>query len=673
MFPRNDMNKKIKKTIIILTVGVILIALFEAAFSNRVSIALKLGDYEEAEFHLGEYDYSGKITSSGTSLLFDGAGSVTLYPDMKVYNVRLDSTGPGYVTVTSYITDENTTDTLYKAGKSYVNAKDISVGLKSAGVAKAIKLDFDSDAARLNVSRIRINSAEGFSFNLLRFALLTIVFAAAVVFWLLGYNERVFSASKSKLLIAVASLLCLPQLLLGSVKEMDFDPYPFRKSVNEYTCYQQQADAFLKGRLDLDVDFDTEELEKLENPYDYYERRSEVPGYEFIWDRAYYNGRFYSYFGVVPVLLCYVPICLITGYMPGDGVVSALLTAYAIAAMICALIGMAKYFKLKTSTTSFFLAIPTLCTASLVYVLNVHPSMYYSAVISGITFLALTLFFSFMAGSEERTVRRRVYLALAGVSAVLVVGSRPGLIVFVLMLLPLYLRLFFGEKRRVKSKSFDLVSVASPVLAGAAAIMWYNAARFSSPLDFGSSYQITFADMSYQGIEFFKFFPAIYHYFIQPPAFTGCFPYVDIASNDLGLYRGYHYIFGSVGALSFPVTWGVFGSGAASKGDKLKKYTLICGIAAAVIIAFTDFCMAGVHIRYMGDIMFPLALIGIFVLLDLVGKAMDTPYAAVVRRICTFIFVCSFFVGFALLFANEADNIRKLSPKTYHIIEMLFE
>ena len=666
-------NKKIKKAIIILTVGVILIALFEAAFSNRVSIALKLGGYEKQKVLVGSFDYSGKIKLEGTSLSFDGAGSVTLHPDTKVYNVRLDSIGSGYVTVTSYIIDENTTDTFYKAGKSYVNAKDISIGIKSAGVAKAIKLDFDSDAARMKVTRIWINCTDAFSFNLLRFALLTVVFAAVVAFWFLGYNEKVFSASKAKLLIAVASILCLPQLLLGSVKEMDFDPYPFKKSVNEYSCYQQQADAFLKGQLDLDIDFDTEELEKLENPYDYYARKTENLRTGTIWDRAYYNGKFYSYFGVVPVLLCYVPICLITGYMPGDGIVSALLTAYAIAAMICALIGMAKYFKLKTSTTSFFLAIPTLCTASLVYVLNVHPSMYYSAVISGIAFLALTLFFSFMAGCEERTVRRRVYLVLAGVSAVLVVGSRPNLIVFVLMLVPLYLHLFFGEKRRVSAKIFDFVSVAIPVLAGAAAIMWYNAARFSSPLDFGSSYQITFADMSYQGIEFFKFFPALYHYFIQPPAFTGCFPYIDIASNDLGVYRGYHYIFGSVGALSFPVTWGVFGSGVSSKGDKVKKYTLICAVAAAVIVAFADFCMAGVHIRYMGDIMFPLALVGIFVLLDLVGKAMDTPYAAAVRRICTFMFVCSFFVGFALLFANEADNVRKLAPDTYHIIEMLFE
>lgn len=669
------MNKQVKKRLILLIIGVVLITAFEFVFSNRVSIALKLGNYEETEFKLGEFDYSGKITSSGTSLVFGGAGSITLHPDKKVYNVYLESIGPSYLTVSSYITDENTTGTLYKAGKSYVNANDIAIGIKSAGNAKTIKLDFDSDASHLTVKRIRINCAGGFKFNYLRFSLLIVIFSAVFTLSVFGVIGREMVFSKSKLLIVLAFVICIPSLALGSVKEMDFNKYPFEKSVNSYTCYEQQADAFLKGQLNLDIDFDVNELEKLENPYDYYERKAEIANHSVLWDRAYYEGKFYSYFGAVPVLLCYIPICVITGYMPGDGVVSAILTLYATVSIILALAGMAKYFKLKTESLTFFFAIPSLCVSSLIYVLNVHPSMYYSAVISGITFLALTLFFSFMAGCETRNARRRVYLVLAGVSVVLTVGSRPNMLIFDIMLIPLYLDLFFGRNGTgtAKQKIIDLVSVFLPVAAGAAAIMWYNSARFSSPFDFGSAYQLTFADMSTQGIELYKFFPALYHYFVQPPVFTGCFPYLDIASQDLGVYRGYHYLFGSVGALNFPAVWGLLGVGASSKGEKIKKYTLLLAIAASVIVAFADFCLAGVHIRYMGDIMFPLSLVGIFVLLDITGKAMGTKYESSVRRVCSLLLIASFLVGSALLFANEADNIRKFTPDVYHTIEMLFE
>ncbi len=668
------MKKSLKKYLIVFILGIFLISAFEIVFSNRLAVALKLGGYEETDIVLGSFDYSGKIITSGTTLEFGGQGSVTLYPGKEVYNVYLDSTGESYVTVTSHICDENTGGTPYKAGKSFVYAENISVGIKSAGKASEIRLEFGSDAKDLKVSRIRLNCAGGFRFNFLRFSLLLVVFVSVWCVKLFGLNEEVFVPSRSKLLIALAVVPCLFQLILGCVKGMKSDDYPFSKSVNEYTCYQQQADAFFKGRLDLDIDYDVSELEKLDNPYSYYERKSKIVTPGTLWDRAYHDGKFYSYFGVVPVLLCYVPICAIFGVMPGDGVVSAILTLYATAAMICALFGMSKYFRLKTSPVTFLLAVPALCTSSLVYVLNVHPSMYYSAVISGITFLALTLFFSFMAGCEEKPAKRRTYLALAGVSASLTVGSRPNLLIFVLMLIPLYLRLFFGEKgRSVRTKLFDLVSVALPVIAGASAIMWYNNARFGSPLDFGSTYQLTFADMGYQGIEIFKFIPSLYHYFIQPPAFTGCFPYIDIASTDLGVYRRYHYIFRSVGSLSFPAVWGLVGTGVSSKGDRVKKYTLLLAFAAAVIVAFADFCMAGVHIRYMGDIMFPLSLAGIFVLLDVTGKAMGTPYAKTVRRVSKALLVASFFVGFSLLFANEADNIRVYTPKAYHFIEMLFE
>ena len=36
-------------------------------------------------------------------------------------------------------------------------------------------------------------------------------------------------------------------------------------------------------------------------------------GENYLWDTAYYEGHYYVYFGVVPVLLFYLPFYLVTG------------------------------------------------------------------------------------------------------------------------------------------------------------------------------------------------------------------------------------------------------------------------------------------------------------------------------------------------------------------------
>lgn len=61
----------------------------------------------------------------------------------------------------------------------------------------------------------------------------------------------------------------------------------------------------------------------MHNPYDYTARsRIAENGATIYFDYAFYNGKYYSYFGVVPALLFFVPFRLLTGM--------ALPTAYAV-------------------------------------------------------------------------------------------------------------------------------------------------------------------------------------------------------------------------------------------------------------------------------------------------------------------------------------------------------
>ena len=86
--------------------------------------------------------------------------------------------------------------------------------------------------------------------------------------------------------------------------------YPFETLYNK-NAYEQQFDAFLKHRLSIDIE-PAKELLALSNPYD----RASRTGIRFLWDRALYDGKYYSYFGITPIITVYYPYYFITGKVP---------------------------------------------------------------------------------------------------------------------------------------------------------------------------------------------------------------------------------------------------------------------------------------------------------------------------------------------------------------------
>ena len=74
--------------------------------------------------------------------------------------------------------------------------------------------------------------------------------------------------------------------------------------------YGALAHSLLNGRLDLEKD-PPAAMAELENPYDTAARQAAAP--DALWDVAYYNGRYYVYFGIVPCLLFQLPFEALTG------------------------------------------------------------------------------------------------------------------------------------------------------------------------------------------------------------------------------------------------------------------------------------------------------------------------------------------------------------------------
>ena len=76
---------------------------------------------------------------------------------------------------------------------------------------------------------------------------------------------------------------------------------------NEFEFYSKNfVDALANGSIAL-LEEPSDEFKNLENPYDAQERASLDREKDYIWDTAYYNGKQYVYFGILPMLISFLP------------------------------------------------------------------------------------------------------------------------------------------------------------------------------------------------------------------------------------------------------------------------------------------------------------------------------------------------------------------------------
>lgn len=107
----------------------------------------------------------------------------------------------------------------------------------------------------------------------------------------------------------LCTVLVLLVTIAACIYPMGVDP-AWNGEIWDHYQYELLTESFLDGRLDIPFN-DSQELSQLENPYDPILR--EESGVTFHWDFAYYNDQYYVYFGVVPVLLTFLPYQLLTG------------------------------------------------------------------------------------------------------------------------------------------------------------------------------------------------------------------------------------------------------------------------------------------------------------------------------------------------------------------------
>ena len=378
--------------------------------------------------------------------------------------------------------------------------------------------------------------------------------------------------------------------------------------------YAELAKAMAHGQLYLEEE-PPQWLQDMADPYDKGARdeAQKETGEPYLFDVAYHDGHYYVYFGVVPVVLFYLPFYLLTG-ANFPTAIGVLIACVAFVLGCSALLDrFARYhFKRVSLGLYLLLQIPLVTCCGILYLLK-FPTFYSLPIMLGLAFSVWGLYF-WMRGraSAARSAGPEKWYLAGSLCMALVVGCRPQLVVLSLLAFPLFWRAYITERRLFSPRGArEFVCLVAPYAVVAAGLMGYNYARFGSLTDFGANYNLTVNDMTKRGWNLGRLAPALFAYFLQPPCVTGVFPYVQPAPFDT-TYMGQtikEVTFGGILAC-LPVLWVLpFAKRILTLRMRQRSTRTIMGVivvllASGVIVALLDAQMAGILQRYFADFSF---------------------------------------------------------------------
>lgn len=260
--------------------------------------------------------------------------------------------------------------------------------------------------------------------------------------------------------------------------------------------YEMLTESILKGRLDMDYGEVDPMLLAMENPYDF-KQRSDL-GVSYQWDHAFYEGRYYMYFGVVPVFLLFLPFRIITGTSLTSYHATQVFTALFIVGVFALFYLLSRKF-FSGMSWSAYLSLSTAFSAMSVWYMVDAPAMYCTAISAGICMEIWSLYFFANAVWNSKSLRRStVYGILGSLFGALAFGCRPSVALANLLAVPLFLHYIKGKKWD-SGLLKQILAVLSPYVVIAALLMLYNYVRFDNPFEFGQRYQLTVADQRSYG------------------------------------------------------------------------------------------------------------------------------------------------------------------------------
>lgn len=585
------------------------------------------------------------------------------------------------IQVTSYIKDDNFSRTYQQTDQRYVagNGETFTLNLDPYGELYSLKLHFGNIGEPITVYEVIESSAQPFQFMTTRFLLLLLLIAAVITVREFELHRVVYDPAKRKhrtvLAMISAVCICSPLLLASPQNLIEYD---LSKDVSGEDVFIKTFDALQHGQAHLRMDV-SPELAALTESEVYDNSLRTEKGIPYAWDHAFKDGKYYSYFGITPIVTLYYPMYWLTHQLPTlrwaimfYAVLAAAFTCLAVISGVTLLVKKPNFLMLCLSLPASVL------TAGIFYTVQ-YFGIYVLPLVSAICFLMLSLWQGFTACRTETKWKMYAHFACSGLALGLCAGARPSIAISAAILIPLFLGILMNREEKWKQKLLKAGAFAVPLFAVVAGLLVYNQARFGSFTDFGAQYQLTVSNINANQIRLYAIPEGIYHYMLQPPDIKGTFPFVGFSWQGFANYERYRFTYPNVGILWVPMlalaslllrtvcSGGYAKTPYQSVTALQKKAVLLTGFATACIVSWMDFCLAGNGAQYIFDIAPVLCICAAIILVTAAKPENELRY-----RVMWISCICSALMFVLILIGLRDGPIHENYPLLYQNAESMF-
>ena len=554
------------------------------------------------------------------------------------------------------------------------------IPLNLSGKSNELSIEFkNAENKEIQINNIILNKQVPFHFSIVR--VLAIVIAAAFIYIIRPGSEfykyklnlksiRQKTTVSAIIVVQIILMICLAHI----------NPMYVYNTVSWQSQYIELTDAIMDGHFYINEEPDTK-LAELDNPYDPSEREAE--GVSVKWDHAYYDGKYYVYFGIVPALLFNIPAKLIadTDIMPFTCIL-IIIPVFIIMSYLL-IYALAKKFMTKKDENVPLLLYLILATLFITGIgtgfLLVWPDMYTLPIFTAVTLGISGSYFWLTAFKEKDDDYKlsKIKLLIGSALMALIAGCRPQLLLVLFTAVPVYYSAVFKDRKLFSKNSIaESLCFTMPVVLFALFMFWYNYARFGSIFDFGAQYNMTTNDMTARSFDLGRAFQGMFYYILQPLNVEGTFPYIT-TTNFATNYMGVTIKEGTYGGILFlqPVLWILLIIPKVRQELKERKLYILTllFIAFAFIIAFADAIMAGILARYFIDFSWLFVLAAIIVIFAAHHKYKDRDYIKIFNYCMPVCFLINIFIIFAITVGARYYSPMDTNPEVFWKIASLIQ
>lgn len=677
-------RKFLKKLSICIVVLFVIVTSVNLCVMNFTPINRLLGGYEEQKLDLSRAD--------GANITYNDDGTITLgegYAELEFTGIDArvgsigfdidfeDSTKGGKVcadfadATSSYYRKNLTRLTI---GKNFDNVMVCNFSGDVSRLRFEISLD-DYQSATLkgitlnqSISPMHIAEIVGLWFLVALGLTILIYMIANPVGARKKFSENRVGCARVAAFITAAAMVFTVCLTVTNVMKGWSNTYYSFTSQEGNQISKELVDAFEHHQVNL-LEEPSEDLLKLDDPYEYVKRDAEVGSGNFLWDHCFYNGKYYSYYGIGPVLALFLPYHLITGYYFPSGWATLMFSLIGILFLTKIYLAVIekKFRDLPTNTVTAGLI--TLQLSSGIMFSAARPLFYELAIASGFMCVAIGAYLLMTSNILWDGKISYVRLGFASFFLGYAVLCRPTLAVYCIAALFFFAgglkKALDGLEKRQKTRTFFKYAAVALVPLGIIALgqMTYNYLRFDNPLDFGIQYSLTINDFTHAEFHWKYVLINMYAYLFNMPHFTPRkFTYLASSAERFGI-NGYTFFddagknLVSVGIIyrALPMFAYLFSGKALQRVEKKKRVLpiLLIGVTCILmplVIIFSSW-ESGYAVRYNADFSWQMVIGALVVAFTLYKSIKSESTKKLVDLIFTFSTVVCVYVNIAQLIA----------------------